>query len=299
MTIHGAQKHKTLKRYVLFFLFVGPALLVRTATSIYPVINTFHLSTLNYNLIQQVREFIGMRNFIYILSNEMFQSVLLFTLFFVAVSTFFQLLLGMGVAHLLNAKFIGRRLVRTINLIPWVIPMIVSAYAFRWLLAGDYGLISDWAFRITGSRPQLLLQASSARASLIAVNIWRNTPFMGLVILAGLQSIPEELYESAKMDGASWFKRFIHITMPASAATVVTLGLFNIIWQMSDIDLVLGVTQGGPGTATTVLAFRIYQHGMLWFDWGIASALSVLLVGLVAVISLIGLAIFKRYQFTL
>ena len=299
MVILGSGKRGKAKRYMMFTLFVAPALLVRIATSIYPVIHTFQLSLMRYNLMQQVRDFIGFGNFIAITQNPTFRSIIGYTLVFVVTSTIFQLIFGMGIANLLNAKFIGRRIVRTINLIPWVIPMIVSAYAFRWLLAGDYGLISDWVVRLTGHRPQLLLNATSARISLIAVNIWRNMPFMGLVILAGLQSIPEELYESAKMDGASWFRRFLHITMPASASTIVTLGLFNIIWQMSDIDLVLGVTQGGPGSATTVLAFRIYQHGMLWFDWGIASALSVMLVLLVTVVSLIGLSIFKKYQFTL
>jgi len=297
--LYSTTRKGATKRYLLFLLLVGPAILIRIVTSVYPVVYTFYISLLDYNLMSRVRRLVGLQNFVDIALDPTLQSIIGFTMVFVILSTLFQLVFGMGVANLLNAKFVGRKLVRTINLVPWVIPLIVSAYAFRWLLNGDYGLVSDWVLRLTGHRPQPLIEPLSARASLILVNVWRNTPFMGLVMLAGLQSIPEELYESARIDGASWFQRFLHITMPASTSTIVTLGLFNTIWQMSDIDLVLGVTQGGPGHATTLLAYRIYQHGMLWFDWGIASALSVDLVLLVGVVGVIGVHLFRRYQFSL
>lgn len=298
--MHYSKLRKGLgRRYLLFLALVGPAVLVRVVTSLYPVFHTFYISLFDYNLMNQLFRYAGLKNFARIATDPTLQSIIGFTIVFVVLSTLLQLIFGMGVANLLNAEFAGRRVVRTINLVPWVIPLIVSAYAFRWLLNGDYGLISDWIVRLTGRRPQLLIQPFSARASLILVNVWRNTPFMGLVLLAGLQSIPDELFESARMDGASWFQRFRHITLPASISTIVTLGLFNLIWQMSDIDLVLGVTQGGPGNATTVLAYRIYQNGMLWFDWGTASALSVTLVVLVALVGLLGLRLFRRYEFSL
>jgi multiple sugar transport system permease protein len=287
------------RKYIIFILLVGPALFVRLATSVYPVFHTLYTSLFDYNLMNQIRQFIGFGNFIRIVGDPTTRSIIGFTVVFVVVSTIIQLCAGMGVAHLLNARFPGRRLIRTINLVPWAIPLIVSGYAFRWLLNGDYGLISDWIVRFGGERPHFLVEATSARITLIFVNAWRNTPFMGLVLLAGLQSIPDELYEAARMDGASGLQRFTHITMPASISTIVTLGLFNLIWQMSDIDLVLAVTQGGPGTATTVLPYRIYQNGMLWFDWGNASALSVLLILLVALVGILGLRLFRRYEFTL
>lgn len=285
------------KKYFIFFLFVGPAILLRLSTSVYPIIKTIYLSLLNYNLMEQVKEYVGVSNFISLLHNNTITGIISFTLVFIVTSIILQLILGLLVANLLNTEFKGKRIVRTINLIPWVIPVIVTGYTFRWMLDVDYGLVTDWIFRLTNLRPALLINASLAQLSLILVNVWKNTPFMALVLLAGLQSIPEELYEAAKIDGASWFQRFLHITLPASSSTIVTLGLFNIIWQISNIDLILGLTQGGPGSATSVIAYRIYQIGMLWFDWGTASALSVVLIFMVAIIGTLGLYLFRRFEF--
>jgi len=285
------------KRYLLFFIFVGPALLVRFTTSVYPIMKTIYFSVLEYNLMKQVKEFTGINNYIKLLTDITIREVIGFTLIFIAVSVILQLVLGMFIANLLNLKFKGRKLVRTINLIPWVIPVIVAGFAFRWMLDADYGLVSDWMFRLSGSRPGLLIDPFLARVSLILVNVWKNTPFMALVLLAGLQSIPNELYEAAMIDGASKFQRFIYITLPASSSTIVTLGLFNIIWQIANLDLILGLTHGGPGSSTLVIAYRIFQTGMLWFRWGLASALSVILIIIVAIFGIFGLYLFKRYEF--
>jgi multiple sugar transport system permease protein len=283
----------------VFAVLVAPALLLRLATSVYPIMETFRLSLMNYNLTRRVQEYIGLANFREIATDATLQGVVGFTIMFIVISVLLQLVLGIFIANLLNSSFRGRGFVRTINLLPWIIPLIVSGYTFRWMFNGDYGLVSDLLSRLIGYRPSLLLDRTSARGTLILVNVWRNTPFMAIVLLAGLQSIPDELYESAKVDGANWWQRFRSITLPASTSMIVTLGLFNMIWQMSDIDLILGVTQGGPGNATMVIAYRIYQQGMLWFDWGIASAMSVVLIFLVAITGIIGLALFKKYEFSL
>ncbi len=293
-TIHG---RSLLKKYFIFFLFVGPAILLRISTSIYPIFKTVNMSLMNYNLMEQVKEYIGLGNFVSLTHNSTITGIISFTFIFIVSSILLQLVLGLVVANLLNNEFKGRRIVRTINLIPWVIPVIVVGYTFRWMLDADYGLVTDWISRLTNTQPTLLINASLAQISLILLNVWKNTPFMAIVLLAGLQSIPEELYEAAKIDGASWFQRFLHITLPASSSTIVTLGLFNIIWQIANIDLILGLTQGGPGSATSVIAYRIYQIGMLWFDWGTASALSVILIIIVAIIGVIGLYLFRRFEF--
>ncbi|SIQ91955.1 carbohydrate ABC transporter permease [Halanaerobium kushneri] len=290
--------YSKLKKYLIFAILVGPAVLLRFSTSLYPIFRTIYLSFFDHNLMEQVHRYIGLNNYTSLLNDQTIIDVIGFTLAFITISVIMQLVLGMVVANLLNTKFIGRKIVRTLNLLPWVIPVIVSGYVFRWMLNADYGLITDWVFRLSGKEVQFLIDSFLARGSLILLNVWRNTPFMAIVLLAGLQSIPEELYEAAKIDGANWFQRFLNITLPASSSTIVTLGLFNIIWQIANIDIILGLTQGGPGSSTTVIAYRIYQLGMQWFNWGRASALSVYLLLIVAVISSIALYLYRKFEFT-
>ncbi len=139
---------------------------------------------------------------------------------------------GLVVATMLNAEFRGRNLVRTINLIPWAIPTIVAGLAFRWMFDDQYGLITDLLLRLTSHKYELLVHPFTARLCVILVNVWKNTPFMAVVLLAGLQSVPTELF----------------------------------------------------------------QQGMLWFNWGMASALGVLLIIVVAIVGIIGLALFRHYD---
>lgn len=284
------------RRYLLFFLLVSPAIILRVVTAVYPVLRTFYLSFFNINLMMQSSTFVGLNNFVQILQDYNNRDVFSFTMIFIIASVILQLILGMAIANLLNAKFPGRNLVRTVNLIPWAIPTIVAGLAFRWMLDDQYGLITDWIVRITGQRPDLLVYPFTARLWVILVNVWKNTPFMAVVLLAGLQSVPAELYEAAKIDGATPFQSFRHITVPVSTSLLITLGLFFFIWQLANFDLMLGMTHGGPGVATTVISYTIFQQGMLWYNWGMASALGVLLMLVVAIVGIIGLYLFRRYD---
>lgn len=288
--------NSNLRKYLVFAILVGPAVVLRLTTAVYPVLQTIYLSFHDMNLMRRTTDFVGIRNFVRIFQDSNNHDVLIFTLLFIVASVALQLIFGLGVASLLNAKFPGRNLVRTINLIPWAIPTIVAGLAFRWMLDDQYGLITDWVLRITGSRPEFLVYPFTARLWVVLVNVWKNTPFMAVVLLAGLQSVPAELYEAARIDGASAFQCFRKITLPVSTSLVVTLGLFFFIWQLANFDLILGMTHGGPGVATTVISYTIFQQGMLWFNWGIASALGVVLMLIVAVIGIIGLALFRRYD---
>lgn len=299
MNIRPKRRSGIVPKYLTFFLLVGPALLLRLATAVYPVFKTLYLSFFDLNLISQVHQFVGWGNFIKIIHDPEIREILAFTIMFILASTICQLLLGLGVASLLNARFKGRQFVRTINLIPWAIPTVVASIAFRWMLDDQYGLITDLIFKISGLKPVLLIYPLTAQICVILVNVWKNTPFMAIVMLAGLQGVPEELYEAAKIDGAGKFKSFLHITIPISIPLIITLGLFNIIWQLANFDIIYGLTYGSPGVATTLLSYRIFQKGMLFYDWGMASALSAILIGIVGVIGLIGLHLFKRYDVSL
>jgi len=304
---HGNKKNAQRKRgyfkrsrkYVIFFLLVGPALALRISLAVYPFLQTVYMSFFELNLLSQVDRYAGIQNFIHLFGDSTTRSIFSFTTVFIVVSTALQLVLGMLIASLLNARIVGRQIGRTINLIPWAIPMVAAGLAFRWMLDDQYGLITDLIYRITGTRSAFLVYPTSAQIAVILVNVWKNVPFMAIVFLAGLQNVPAELYEAAKIDGATAFQAYRKITIPLSIPLVITLGLFTIIWQLATFDLVYVMTGGGPGVATTVLAFRIFQRGMLWFDWGMASALSVYLIFIVGVVGVLGIYLFRKYEVTL
>jgi multiple sugar transport system permease protein len=287
------------RRYITFILLVLPVVVLRLTTTAYPIWRTASLSLTNNSLLDGTDEFIGLGNFRELPSNFSVRSAVEFTILFVLCSTALQLIVGLLVALLLNAKFRGRGFARSINLIPWAVPPIVAAYAFAWLLDDQFGLIPAWIHSLTGDRVTLFTDAFNARLTLILVNVWKNAPFMTVVFLAGLQGVPEDLYEAAKVDGAHAWQRFWAITFPLILPLLIAQGMFFVVWQLSTFDLIYGLTNGGPGVATEVLALRIYQEGMLFFKYGFASAVSMVLMGLVAIAGLVGLTLFRRREVAL
>jgi multiple sugar transport system permease protein len=288
---------KRQKVYTIFIVLAAPAVLLRILTAVYPMFRTTYLSMTDLHLVEGTRSFIGSENYRQLLQDNDFFYILGFSLVFVLVSTLLELCLGLLIALLLNAKFSGRYLARTITLLPWAIPTIVAALAFQWLLDDQFGLFSHWIHYCTGQRPALLNSAFGARICLICVNVWKNTPFVAIICLAGLQGIPAELHEAAKMDGAGAWQRLYKITLPMITPLLVTMGMYLIIWQLASFDLVFGLTRGGPGIATTVVSLDILQEGLFFFKFGYASAISVLLMILVACIGLVGILWFRRIDY--
>jgi multiple sugar transport system permease protein len=285
--------------YVTFALLIAPIVILRLSTTAYPIIRTAYLSLTNNSLLSGTSEFIGLDNYRALSNDFGIRSAIRFTIMFVLGSTILQLLVGLLVALLLNARFHGQKFARSINLIPWAIPPIVAAYAFRWLLDDQFGLIPHWINQITGERVAPLSSAASAQLSLILVNVWKNAPFMAVVFLAGLQGVPDDLYEAAKVDGANSLQRFWAITLPMLLPLVIAQGMFFLVWQLAAFDLIYGLTNGGPGVATVTLSLRIFQEGLLFFKYGFASAVSMVLMALVAVVGLIGLILFRRREIVL
>jgi multiple sugar transport system permease protein len=282
------------RRYLLFVLLVAPAFLLRLLTAAYPIFQTIALSLTNLDLIKNTNEFVGLENFASMPGNFGVRGAVEFTILFVAGSTILSVSVGLLIALLLNAAFFGRTFARTINLIPWVVPTIVAGYAFRWFLDDQFGLLTNWIIDLTGIRPALFISPFSARLTAILVSAWKDAPFFAIVFLAGLQGVPLELYDAARVDGANAWQRFWRITFPLLLPLTITMGLFRLVWALASFDLVYGLTQGGPGVATTVLALQVFREGILFFKFGFASALGVVLLLLVAVIGAVGLWLFRR-----
>jgi multiple sugar transport system permease protein len=293
-----APSRSTVRRYALFILLVSPAFLLRLATAAYPIAQTVLYSFTNYNLLKGTNSYVGFQNYDRLPSNYGFHGAISFTILYVLASTFLELVVGLMIAQLLNANFKGRSFARTINLIPWAIPTIVAGYAFRWFLDDQFGLIPNWFHSLTGNTLVIFIDPNLAKTAVILVHVWKDAPFMAIVFLAGMQGVPLDLYEAAKMDGANAFQRFWRITLPLVMPLVVTMALFRIVWSLSGFDLVYGLTSGGPGVATSVLALQIFKEGILFFKFGFASAISVVLLLFVGVVGVVGLALYRRFDVT-
>ncbi len=280
--------------YVAAVLLLLPAVALRTFTTLYPFIQTALYSLQKYNPAFPPQQYVGLGNFQRLAADPVVQASVGFTVAFVVISTFFQLSLGLALAHLLNAPFRLRGLARAISLIPWAMPMVVAAIGFRWMFDDQFGMIPDMLRRV-GLEARWLIDPRNAQLAVILVNIWKSTPFVALVLLAGLQGIGRDLYEAATVDGANRWQSLRFITIPMLMPIIVTISMFMLVWQLAVFDLPYAMTGGGPGYATTVLAQKIYQE-MNSLNYGYAASLSMVLVGIVAVIGIAGLFLFRRYE---
>ena len=294
-------KHLNLgqKKFMLAWLFVAPVLIIRVLTTLYPMLTAFYYSFLEYDLIRQRREPGGLINFSNLRYNPAFWDSLSFTLIFTVSSVFFIIVLGTPLALLLKQNFAGRRLLRTVILIPWGLAAIVISIAGFWIFNDSYGIVNDMIRRIGFSDFSFawLANPTGARVAVIIVNVWRNTPFFAIIMLAAFQGVPLELYESAKMDGANALIIFFRITMPYVMGTFILVTLFVGIWQINHFEIVYAMSRGGPGNATSLLAYRIYLEATRTLNFGTASAISVILFGVTAIYAVLGLSLYRRIDY--
>jgi multiple sugar transport system permease protein len=283
------------RRYLLAAALLAPVVLLRLFTTLYPFIQTTFLSVQKYNPAFPPQKFVGLGNFERLFSDIVVQQSLAFTLIFVFVSTFFQLVFGLGIAHLLNAPFRLRGVARTISLIPWAMPMVVAAIGFRWMFDDQFGMIPDLLRRGFGLETSWLINPQNARLAIVLVNIWKSTPFVALVLLAGMQGVPHDLYEAARVDGATWYHSLRFITLPMLLPIIVSISMYMLVWQLAVFDLPFAMTGGGPGFSTTVLAQKIFLE-INSLNYGYAAALGVVMVFVVAIIGGIGLFLFRRVE---
>jgi len=287
----------TKRKALVAWILIAPVVLLRIFTALYPMTATFYYSLFDYNQIERTMDFIGLGNFAAILSDNTILETLKFTGFFTAISIALHLVLGMALAMLLNVQFAGRKFLRTIVLVPWAIPLVVAGIAAKWMFNGEYGLINDILSRIIHIKPDWLISIWGARFSVIATDVWKDTPFMAIMLLAGIQSISTEVYDSARVDGAGPWKRLFNITVPMLTPVIITLLIFFSIWRLTSFDLVFAMTQGGPGSATSLLSYRVYVEAFLNLSFGYSSAIAVFMFVIMCIVGVVGLAIHKKVNY--
>ncbi len=283
---------------LLPWLLVLPVVILRAFTTIYPVTKTIRDSFFDIRLLAGKNMFCGFENYIRMFHDPKVLISIQFTVIFVFVSMFFHITLGVLLALALNMKFKGQRFLRTIVLIPWAMPSVVAGMAAKWAFNNDYGLINDLIRRIVPSfQYNWLIYRGSARAAVIAVDLWKDLPFFAILVLSNLQFISGDLYEAAKVDGASARQCFTKITLPLIAKGVATLCIPFTLWRLTSFDLVYSMTSGGPGEDTALIAYRITTEAFTNLNIGYASAMAVVLFLIMMAFSLINMRITGSKKF--
>jgi multiple sugar transport system permease protein len=257
------------------YLFIFPALMVITTVLLYPLLHAFALSFFRFD-IRLSSTFVGIENYIEILKDRTFWTAFKNTIVFTAGSVTGHLVFGMIIALVLNEELFGKSIWRIIMLIPWMLSGVVTGVIWRWIFNSQYGLVNEFLLQtglITKSINWLSTE-SLAMPTVILTNIWRGTPFVMLMLLAGLQSIPKQAFEAAEVDGANRRQVFAHVIIPQLKFIIIIATVLDTIWNFKFFDLVQIMTFGGPGRSTEVLSTLIYKNSFKFYRFGYSSAIA-------------------------
>ena len=291
MSIEKSQLRRKLDK--LFVpLTVGPTLLWIAAIIVYPTAKLLFSSFQFRNPVTNEMEFVGLRNFQRLIFareggnaalgifNPSFVSITTNTVIYVGFSVSISFLLGLGIALLLDKDLKGRGWFRTAVIVPWILPYVMSGLMWRWMFQSDFGAINGALQRlgiISGNIP-FLSDGALAMIALIIADVWVFTPFIIIILLAGLQNVPEQLYDAAEVDGASRWSRFWNVTYPFLKPSILVALTIRIIFDIRALDLVWVMTQGGPGKSTEVWASWLYRTAQVFNEPGSGAALGVVLL---------------------
>ncbi len=275
----------------LGLLLAAPAVLTILLLAVIPLAGTIwdSLFRLSLRFENAPRPFIGLENFASVLTDDAWYNALGITGLVAGVSVAAELVLGMIIALLINRNFVGRGVVRASVLVPWALTTVVSAKMWAWIYDGRYGVANDLLMRIgVIDAPIIFLVRPEVTIwAMIAAEIWKTTPFMALLLLAGLQLIPQELYEASSLDGASRWQAFWRVTLPILKPTILVALLFRTIDALRMFDLPRVLTNGGPGKSTETLVLYTYNTMFTSLNFGYGSALAVMAFLIVMLISFI------------
>jgi multiple sugar transport system permease protein len=247
----------------LAFVLLLPTMVVLGLFIAYPFVKGVLLSVTDAK-VGVPGSFVGMQNFVLLLNDSIFRVAVWNTVVYTAVTTVFKLALGLWLALLLNRHFKGKALTRAFILLPFIIPTVLSTFAWKWMFDPTFSVINWTLFRfgLIGSRINWLGDPNLALISVIIVNIWRGVPFYAISLLAGLQTINPELHDAAAIDGARPWQRFWYVTWPLLLPVTMVVVLFSVIQTFADFQLVYVLTGGGPANATQLFATYAYQIGV-------------------------------------
>ncbi|WP_251554245.1 carbohydrate ABC transporter permease [Neobacillus muris] len=280
------------KQKMTRMLFLLPAVCYMAFVYVLPIAYNLLISFQNYSLTTMANgnaEFIGLDNYIKILGNPLMINTIKNTALFVFFSILVQFSAGFALALYFNRRFPLSRFLRMILLLPWLLPLVVAATAFRWILSQTNGVLNEilLSLHLIGEPMGWLVTPGLALFSIILVNIWAGIPFNFVLLYSGLQDIPKDYYEAAKIDGASRIQTFLKITLPSLRHTIAVVLMLGFIYTMQVFDLVLGLTGGGPANSSQILSTLSYSFSFMDSNYGQGAAVGNLMLFVMMLFSLI------------
>ena len=259
------------------WLFVLPAIIIVLALFVYPIISSFYFSFTNKNLIRPTYDFVGLDNYIAVLKDKGFWNAFLNSLKWTIFSLGGQLLVGFTAALALNKVKHLKGFYKTLLIIPWAFPSIVIAFSWQWILNGVYGFLPNILVQLglCDTPPQFLTDRVLAFVVLVFINIWFGAPMIMVNVLSALQTVPQDQYEAAEIDGAKGWQSFLYITVPHIKVVTGLLVVLRTVWIFNNFDLIYLITGGGPAGATQTVPVYAYDMGTKLL--GKSSAVTVLL----------------------
>jgi multiple sugar transport system permease protein len=282
---------------LLATLLLAPTVLLLGLFIAYPFVMGVWLS-LSSTSVGNVGEFVGATNFVKAWNDSIFRTAFWNTCWYTAWATLFKLTLGMYLALLLNRSFRGKRVVRASMLLPFIVPTVLSTFAWRWMFDPTFSVL-NWLLYRTGfitTKLPFLSDGDYAMWCAIVVNTWRGMPFFAITLLAGLQTINPDLHEAASLDGANGWKRFWNVTWPLLKPVTLVVVVFSVIQTFSDFQLIYVLTGGGPANSTHLIATYAYQVGVATGLLGEGAAISLFMLPVLFVVVWLQLRYLRRME---
>jgi multiple sugar transport system permease protein len=287
---------QTMRKEWTAYLFLTPTMIWFSVFWIFAVTFSLYLSFHRWNILEPDKVFIGLENYARLLQDERFHRALFNTLYYTAFSVPLTMMAGLFIALLLNNKIRFRGIFRTLYYIPNITPLIVSAIIWKWLYQGDYGLINYYLLQLGVIKDPVrwLSDPDLAMPAVIFSSIWGGAGYQMVIYLAGLQAIPGEFYDAAKVDGANALQRLRYVTLPLLNPTTLFLFITSVISSIQIIAQIYVMTGGGPINRTTTVGYYLYEKAFRHFDAGYASAMSYAMFGLIFVLTVFQLRFLRR-----
>ncbi|MCY0148597.1 sugar ABC transporter permease [Hoeflea sp. G2-23] len=268
--------------------FIAPAVAMSALLIALPLTGLLVISLFDWNLTRSgVMRFVGLGNYVDIFADSNFWHALWVTIRFIAETVAFQLIAGIGIALLLSQRLFGMSIIRTLFLAPMMIAPVFTGMIWRLCLSDDFGIVKYGLQSLGWTRPPLwLADPNFALHTIAVINAWQWTPFVVLFVMAGLQIIPDDLYEAAHLDGAGSIRTFFSITLPLLTPILISVLVFRTIDAVKVFDVIYSTTGGGPGTSTETLSYLVYQQTANFFNLGYGSAIAMVMLMVVALLAL-------------
>lgn len=276
------------------YFLMGPSLFFCLALTIYPVMYGFVLSFYKWNILTGAKMFTGFSNYAYLFNSEDFRRTMLNTVIYMAVTVLIGLAIKVLLGVMLNKRSPGHNLVQTVMFTPHIIATVSVAVIFMWLMDPNSGVLNFFLETIGLEASNWHKSASTALGSVLFVEIWRTCGYGVLLVIAGLRSIPEYLYEAAKLDKAGSVKTFFKITLPLLSPTLLFLVVTTTTHAFTSFDTINMMTQGGPDNSTNLIAYYVYQQGILFLQYGRAMAAAMILLLFTVTLSAINFFVLNK-----